>query len=79
MPKARKKNKQLIIEDHTQDTLPDEPIAREDLVGKFLVSVAIAFVTGLITQAISDQVNWIIVALAFVVSLIVLLAYQKFG
>ena len=77
MPKPRKKIKYLEIE-HTQE--PARPrFPKEDFVGRFLASVAISFVTGLISQAISNQVNWWVVALAFIVSLGALIAYQKFG
>ncbi|MBI5651217.1 MAG: hypothetical protein HZC40_12350 [Chloroflexi bacterium] len=79
MPKSHKKIKHLEIE-HTQPHEPARPrFPKEDFVGRFLASVAIAFVTGLISQAISNQVNWWIVALAFSVSLGALIAYQKFG
>lgn len=77
MPKPRKKIKYLEIE-HTQEPARQR-FPKEDFVGRFLASVAIAFVTGLISQAISNQVNWWVVALAFIVSLGALIAYQKFG
>ncbi|MBI5303947.1 MAG: hypothetical protein HY868_17565 [Chloroflexi bacterium] len=78
MQKPRKKTKQLTVEHNPADSLPhsDESPRKEDFVGKFLLSVAIAFVTGLISQAISNQVNWLVVALAFVSSLAILALYQ---
>jgi hypothetical protein len=78
MSKPRKKIKQLEIE-HTSPKPGRGASSKEDFVGRFLASVAIAFVTGLISQAISNQVNWWIVALAFGVSLGALIAYQRFG
>ena len=77
MAKPRKKIKHLEIE-HISEPARGAS-SKEDFTGRFLASVAIAFVTGLISQAISNQVNWWIVALAFIVSLVALIAYQKFG
>ncbi len=77
MPKLRKR-KHLTIESSAPDEASPrkETSPREDFVGKFLLSVAIALVTGLISQAILNQFNWLFVAAVFVISLVVLAVYQ---
>ncbi len=49
----------------------------EDFVGKFLLSTAVALVAALITLALSNQINWLVVVLAFVICLYILTVYQK--
>ena len=74
-PKSRKKSKHLEI---SYDTDRDEPPSKtEDFVGKFLVGVFTALVTALISQAVLNQINWLVVVLASVVALVVLAVYQK--
>ena len=74
-PKPRKKSKHLQV---SYDTDHDEPPSKtEDFVGKFLVGVFTALVTALISQAVSNQINWVVVVLASVVALVVLAVYQK--
>ena len=48
----------------------------EDFVGHFLVGLFTAFVTALISQAVSNQINWLIVVLVSVIAVIVLAMYQ---
>jgi hypothetical protein len=48
----------------------------EDLVGKFLFSVAVAVMTTLITLAFAGQVRWEWVVIAFLSCLLVLGLYQ---
>ena len=74
-PKPRKKSKHLEV---SYDTAHNEPPSKtEDFVGKFLVGVFTALVTALISQAVSNQINWLVVVLATVVALAVLVVYQK--
>ena len=74
MPKPRKKTKNLEVsydsENRDQETPP------EDFVGKFLVGAFTALVTALISQAVTNQINWLVVVLASVVALAVLAMYQ---
>jgi|GEM_PF-4566589 hypothetical protein len=51
--------------------------ASEDLVGKFLFSVAVAVMTTLITLAFAGQVKWEVVVIAFLVCLLVMIVYQQ--
>lgn len=77
MPKLRKKKHLTVESGNVDENAPRRNLSpREDFVGKFLVSVAIALVTGLISQAILNQFNWLFVAAVFVISLGVLAVYQ---
>ncbi len=77
MPKLRKKKHLTVEYGNLDENAPRRNLSpREDFVGKFLVSVAIALVTGLISQAILNQFNWLFVAAVFVISLVVLAVYQ---
>ena len=53
--------------------------AQEDFVGKFVFSTAVAFIAALINQAVANQVNWLIVLLAFLLTLILLTLYDRSG
>ena len=92
MPKRHKKSKKLLSQSSSPAYQLDERIAnkpkddasgskpkRDDLVGNFLASTTVALVTALITQAVSNQINWVVVALAFLISVVVLLIYQRWG
>jgi uncharacterized membrane protein YeaQ/YmgE (transglycosylase-associated protein family) len=74
-PKPRKKSKHLEISHDTDRAEP--PTKTEDFVGKFLVGVFTALVTALISQAVSNQINWVVVVLAVVGALVVLIGYQS--
>jgi uncharacterized membrane protein YeaQ/YmgE (transglycosylase-associated protein family) len=74
-PKPRKKSKHLQVSYDTDHN--ESPSKTEDFVGKFLVGVFTALVTALISQAVSNQINWVVVVLASVVALVVLAVYQK--
>lgn len=69
MPKPRKKTKNLEVSYDPDNEKPET--ATEDFVGKFLVGVFTALVTALISQAVSNQINWLVVALASIVALAV--------
>ena len=75
MPKPRKKIKHLEVSHHKENRKPDS--AAEDFVGKFLVGAFTAIITALASQAITNQINWVIVALVVVVALVVLVVYQR--
>ena len=75
MPKPRKKTKHLEVSREPENRDPDKP--SEDFVGKFLVGAFTALVTALISQAVSNQINWLVVALAAMAALVVLAAYQN--
>jgi hypothetical protein len=74
MPRPRKKNKHLEVsfdpEKYKRET------STEDFVGHFLVGLFTAFVTALISQAVSNQINWLIVILVSVIAVVVLAIYQ---
>lgn len=75
MPKPRKKLKHLEVE-----YLPDKskrPTASDDLVGKFMVGISTAFITALISQAISNQINWAVVIVVTAIAFMVLAIYQS--
>ena len=75
MPKPRKKTKHLEVSYDSENRDQDKP--PEDFVGKFLLGAFTALVTALISQAVSNQINWLVVVLAAVVALVVLVLYQK--
>jgi uncharacterized membrane protein YeaQ/YmgE (transglycosylase-associated protein family) len=75
MPKPRKKIKHLEVSYDPENRDQDSP--PEDFVGKFLVGAFTALVTALISQAVSNQINWFVVVLAAVVALVVIAVYQK--
>ena len=74
MPRPRKKIKHLEVlfdpEKYKRET------STEDFVGHFLVGLFTAFVTALISQAVSNQINWLIVLLVAFIAVIVLAVYQ---
>ena len=75
MPKPRKKIKHLQVSQETNKSKLKS--ATEDLVGNFLVSIFTAFITALMSQAVSNQINWFVVVLAFTAMLVVLFIYQR--
>lgn len=75
MPKPRKKTKHLEVSYDPENRDQDSP--PEDFVGRFLVGAFTALVTALISQAVSNQINWLIVVLAAIAALVVLGLYQK--
>ena len=75
MPKPRKKTKNLEISYDHEDR--EHETRTEDFVGKFLVGAFTALITALISQAVSNQINWLVVVLACVAALIVLAVYQR--
>jgi len=77
MPKPRRKAKHLEVS-YEPDGEKKESTT-DDFVGKFLVGVFTALVTALISQAVSNQINWLVVALASAVALVVLAVYQRKG
>ncbi len=77
MPKSRKKAKHLEVS-YEPDS-EKKGSTTEDFVGRFLVGVFTALITALISQAVSNQINWLGVALAAVVALVVLAVYQRKG
>ena len=74
MPRPRKKTKHLEIsfdpEKYKRET------SSEDLIGHFLVGVFTAFITALISQAVSSQINWLVVVGVSLIAVIVLAIYQ---
>jgi Flp pilus assembly protein TadB len=77
MSKRRKRSKKFQTQSHTptRDTRRTSPT--EDFVGKFMLSVLSGIITALISQAVSNQINWLIVFAVFIISLFALLAYQR--
>ena len=75
MPRPRKKNK------HLEVSFDPEKYKREatseDFVGHFLVGVFTAFVTALISQAVSNQINWLVVIGVALTAVVVLAIYQS--
>ena len=75
MPRPRKKNKHLEVsfdpEKYKRET------SSEDLIGHFLVGVFTAFITALISQAVSNQINWLVVVGVSLIAVIVLAIYQS--
>jgi hypothetical protein len=75
MSRPRKKNKQLEVsfdpEKYKRET------SSEDLIGHFLVGVFTAFITALISQAVSSQINWLVVVGVSLIAVIVLAIYQS--
>ena len=51
--------------------------ASEDLIGHFLVGVFTAFITALISQAVSNQINWLVVVVVSFIAVVVLAIYQS--
>ena len=74
MPRPRKKTKHLEVS-YDPEKYKREA-STEDFVGHFLVGLFTAFVTALISQAVSNQINWVFVALVALVAVIVLAIYQ---
>jgi Flp pilus assembly protein TadB len=50
---------------------------RDDLVGNFLLSGAIAFLSAFISLAVTNQINWLVVLLVFLIALFLLDQYQR--
>lgn len=75
MPKPRKriKNLEVSYESHK----PSKRSSTEDFVGNFLVGISTAFITALISQAVSNQINWLVVILVTAFALIVIALYQS--
>ncbi len=78
MPASRKKTKHMLarLPVPASKKRKRRP-SREDLVGKFLLSIFTGFVTALISQAVSNQVNWLLVLVIFSMSLLILVLYQN--
>jgi hypothetical protein len=73
MPRPQKKKKLEVSfdpEKYKRET------STEDFVGHFLVGLFTAFITALISQAVSNQINWLIVLLVALIAVIVLAIYQ---
>jgi Flp pilus assembly protein TadB len=80
MPKPRKKNKTFPSRSRAPSYKAKPQRAAtpaEDFVGKFLLSILTGVVTALISQAVSNQVNWLLVLIIFAVSLLILALYQN--
>jgi hypothetical protein len=75
MPKWRKKTKHLEVSYESHN--PPQRSATEDFVGNFLVAIFTAFITALISQAVSNQINWLIVLAITVFAIIVIAVYQS--
>ena len=75
MPKPHRKMKNLEVSYDSENR--DHETPPEDFVGKFLVGAFTALVTALISQAVSNQINWLVVVLASIIALIVLAGYQS--
>ncbi len=75
MPRPRKKNKNLEVS--FEPNKHQGKSTTDDLVGNFLVGIFTAFVTALISQAISNQINWLVVILGAVIASVVLAIYQS--
>lgn len=75
MSRPRKKTKHLEVsfdpEKYKRET------SSEDLIGHFLVGVFTAFITALISQAVSSQINWLVVVGVSLIAVIVLAIYQS--
>ncbi len=78
-PKRRKQNK-----NRTRRFLFSTKLSKrkshlpEDLVGKFLYSVALIVMTSLVTLALAGMMPWEYVVIAFLIELLVLIVYQQF-
>ncbi len=78
MPRSPKKKNDLLSHRITPATRKRKRTTRpEDFVGKFLLSIFTGTVTALISLALTHQVDWPIVALVFVTSLLILATYQS--
>ncbi len=78
MPRSRKKKNDLLS--HLITPAPRKRKRQpkpEDFVGKFLLSILTGTVTALVSLALTHQVDWPIVALVFVTSLLILATYQS--
>lgn len=72
--KSRKKSKSFSVHPTGKDLGKSKT---EDFVGKFLVGVFTALVTVLIGLAVTNQINWLWVALVCSMGLCVLAIYQN--
>ncbi len=78
MPRSRKTKKHLLSRLITPAPKKRKrPTKPEDFVGKFLLSIFTGTVTALISLALTHQVDWPIVGLVFVTSLLILAIYQS--
>ena len=75
MPRPRKKSKHLEVSFDPEKYKRES--STEDLVGHFLVGLFTAFITALISQAVSNQINWLVVAVVSVIAVVVLAIYQS--
>lgn len=75
MPRPRKKTKHLEVSFDPEKS--KRAAASDDLIGHFLVGVFTAFITALISQAVSNQINWLVVIGVSLIAVVVLGLYQR--
>jgi hypothetical protein len=75
MPKPRKKTKNLEVS-YESNKRPQRS-STDDFVGNFLVGIFTAFITALFSQAVSDQINWLVVVVVTALAIIVIALYQS--
>jgi hypothetical protein len=75
MPRPRKKNKNLEVSFDPEKYKGE--VSSEDLVGHFLVGIFTAIITALISQAVSNQINWLVVMVVSIIAVVVLAIYQS--
>lgn len=75
MPKPRKRIKNLEVS-YESNKQPKRS-STEDFVGNFLVGIFTAFITALISQAVSNQINWLVVVGVTALAIIVIALYQS--